>query len=103
MIRGSATAIMVELSGASMVESATVASMASSARFSEMESPVSGPLTSSVLFDNSDRPGVAVNLQRLAVTDCRGGRAGADDGGDAVFTRDNGAVAEDTSGVTPYF
>src|SRR4051794_21300319 len=89
MICGRATAIMVELSGASMVASAVVARIGVYPR----------SLMVAWVLDDTDDPRVAVDLDRLPVPD-RGGRAtGPDHGRDAVLAGDDRAVAEDAAGV----
>src|SRR5512139_201292 len=88
---GSATAIMVELSGASIVASATVITGA--------RSDVRPATASGSSRADADETGVTIPLQDLAVADQLGRRGGPDHGWHTVLARDDGAVAENAAGV----
>src|SRR5512147_2909050 len=88
---GSATAIMVELSGASMVASATVSTAARSA--DELTAANDSSRA------DADETGVTIHLQELAVANCRRRSSRADHGGDAVLPRYHRAVAQHASRI----
>src|SRR5512139_1836313 len=91
MTCGSATAIMVELSGASMVASATVITAARSD-----DEPTSASGSSRA---DADETGVTIHLQHLTIANCRRCSSRPDYGGDPVLPRHHRAVAQNASRI----
>src|SRR6476620_11384628 len=88
---GSATTIMVELSGASIVPNPAVTS---TARPSAASSCATRATINSTSLEDPDDTLVAIHLDQLAVLDQHRGQANANHGRDAVLARHDGAVAE---------
>src|SRR5512137_2228623 len=91
MMCGSATAIMVELSGASMVARATVIT---AARSDDRPATASGSSRA-----DADDTGITVHLQYLTIANCRRRSSRPDHSGDPVLPRHHRAVTQNASRI----